>query len=181
MKNPWIAVLAAFSAVTTACGGSGEGERLKGTAPDQIKNAIQYSTDHDGKRIAVEGYVTFSTAKLENGIARLELSDKPVEGGEALLSFEIKEGQGKNTIAFGETSNARSGGYRTTVSDVKMENVRIHDSQGNAHPLTQKIRLSGDIKYIKGMDGKYTSMPAFEKGKTQYNFDFRNVRVDVAR
>lgn len=181
MKKHLLIFISAISILISSCGGSGEGELLKSSSADFVKNAIQYNTDYDGKRIAVEGYVTFSTADLEKGFAGVELSDKPIEGGETLLNFEIKEGKGKNNIDFGETSNSRSQGYKTTVSDVNIENVRIYDSKGNAHPLTQKIRLSGDIKYIKGMDGKYTSMEAFEKGKTQYNFEFKNVRVDVVK
>lgn len=181
MEKQLLILVSAISLLAASCGGSGEGELLQSTSAAYVKNAIQYSTDYDGKRIAVEGYVTFSTADLEKGFAEVELSDKPIKGGETLLNFQIKEGKGKNNIDFGETSNSRSQGYKTTVSDVNLDNVRIYDSEGNAHPLTQKIRLSGNIKYIKGMDGKYTSMDAFEKGKTQYNFEFRNVRVDVVQ
>ncbi len=179
MKRAFWGLLTVSAILTASCGGNSEGKLLESSSADDVKNAIQYSTRYDRKRIAVEGYITFSTADVEGKIAKLDLSDTPVKGGETLLSFEIKEGNGQNCIDFGETTNARTGGYRTTVSDVDFDEVRIYDNDGEAYPLTQKVRLSGDITYIRGMDGEYTSMEAFEKGKTQYNFEFKNVRVDV--
>ena len=181
MRKTIISIFAAIALIATSCNNNSEGELLKSSTEEYVKNKVQYSTELNGKRIAIEGYVTFSTADIEGDMAEIELSDKPIKGGATLISFEIKEGTSKNSISFGETSNARNGGYRTTVSDVEFDKVKIYDNEGNAHPLTQKIRLSGDLSYVKGMDGNFTSMAAFDKGKTQYNPEFKNVRVDAVK
>jgi len=180
MKKQAFVFISAISLLTVSCGGSGEGKLLEKSSAEFVKENIQYSTKLNGKRIAIEGYVTFSTADLEKGKASIELSDKPIQGGDQLIRFEIKEGKGKNSIDFGETSNTKYQGMGT-VSDVQFDNVRIYDNDGKAYPLTQKVRLSGDLSYIKGMDGNFTSMEAFDKGKTLYNPEFKNVRVDVVQ
>lgn len=181
MKKNIAFIIAALALFATSCNSSSEGKLLESSAEEYVKENVQYSTELNGKRIAIEGYVTFSTADVEGKTAAVELSDKPVTGGATLIRFEIKEGTGKNNIDFGETSNARTGGFRTTVSDVEFDKVRIYDNDGYTHPLTQKIRLSGDLSYVKGMDGNFTSMAAFDKGKTQYNPEFKNVRVDAVK
>lgn len=181
MRKNILSIFATIFLFATSCNSNSEGELLKNSTEEYVKNNVQYSTELNGKRIAIEGYVTFSTADIENKMAEVELSDKPISGGATLIHFEINEGTGKNSISFGETSNARTGGFRTTVSDVEFDKVRIYDNEGNAYPLTQKIKLSGNLSYVKGMDGNFTSMEAFDKGKTQYNPEFKNVRVDVVK
>lgn len=178
MKNQGTILISVICLLVSACGNNNKGELRENSSFEYVKENVRYSTKLHGKRIAIEGYVTFSTADLEKGKATIDLSDKPYNEGDQLVSFEIKEGTGKNCVDFGETSNTqyRGGG---TISDVDFDKVRIFDNKGKEYPLTQKIRLSGNLSYIKGMDGNFTSQNAFDKGKTLYNPEFKNVRIDV--
>ncbi len=164
-----------------SCGNTSEGELIKDNTHKGIENALSYSQEYADKRIAMTGYLKFDGGTYELGKQEITMSfDAAPDGsGEHLNSFTIKMGEGKNEVSFPKGTNAKSAGYNTTSSEIDVSKIMVTTNSGKAYPLTQKLKVSGTVKYTKDFStGKTMEMPMFNSDKKGFVYQLENVRFD---
>jgi hypothetical protein len=118
--------------------------------PSQAEAMLHQTTDLDGKRVAIEGYVFFDNGQRGEAIAMgPELRSSPNGGGEPLARFEMAYGPGPNQLDLHEVSKERPGGIPEApeILTFDLAQVTWQDAAGASHPLSQKVRLTGTVRY----------------------------------
>ncbi|MDB5471856.1 MAG: hypothetical protein JWR84_3416 [Caulobacter sp.] len=118
--------------------------------PSQAEAMLHQATDLDGKRIAIEGFVYFDNGRNGEAIAMgPELRSSPSGGGDQLARFELEYGPGPNQLDLHEVSKERLGGIAAApeIMTFDLAKVTWQDAAGASHPLSQKVRLTGTVRY----------------------------------
>ncbi len=72
--------------------------------------------------------------------------------------------------------------YKTTQYEIDESGLKFFDSDGNQHPITDRVRLSGTVKYVDHFQGGFSHMPdPMNKGKEIYPFVLQDVRIDAVK
>lgn len=178
-----IAAICNLLFASIACKDNSQGEPLKESSKQYIKETLDYKTDYEGKRIAVDGYIFLnSSANQEGGTVELNLFARPKDDGIPLLDFKIGTGAGKNEVSIPTVGKGKIAGYKTTEFAVDVDKMTFTDNDGNVHPITQKVRLSGTVEYVPHMNGGFSHLPdPMNKGKELYSFTLEDVRLDAIK
>lgn len=184
MKHKLILIFALASLLfAVSCKDNSQGELLKESSRKYVDEALNYKTDYQGKRIAVDGYIFLNlTASEENGTIGLQLFAKPKGDGVPLLDFKVGRGAGKNQVSIPTVGKGKTAGYKTTEYEVDVDKMKFTDNEGVEHPVTDKVRLSGTVKYVPHMNGGFSHMTdPMNKGKELYPFELEDVRLDAVK
>ncbi len=118
--------------------------------PSQAEAMLHQATDLDNKRVAIEGYVYFDNGQHGEAIAMgPELRSSPSGGGEPLARFEMDYGPGPNQLDLHETKKGKPPGFPGAPEIMTFDPVKAtwQDATGASHPLSQKVRLTGTVRY----------------------------------
>lgn len=184
MKHKIILIVAIVNLLfAVSCRDNSQGELLKESSKKYVDEALNYKTDYQGKRIAVDGFIFLNqTADEEGGTVGLNLYAKPKGDGVPLIDFKIDMGAGKNQISIPTIGKGKTAGYKTTKYDVDIDKMTFTDNDGNQHPVTDKVRLSGTVEYVPHMNGGFSHMPdPMNTGKELYPFVLKDVRLDAIK
>ena len=185
MKKSTLLIIAAAT-LLASCGDTSEGELIKDNTREGVTTLLSFSQDKADKRVAMVGYLSFGGGTYEVGKneIRMELMSAPdgADGGELLNSFPVKMGDGKNEVSFPKGSNSKSAGYRTTSSEIDVAKITVTTADGKNYPLTQKLKVSGTVKYTKDFStGKTMETPMFNSDKKGFVYELQDVRFDAAQ
>lgn len=178
-----IAAVAGFLFAAAACKDNSQGELLKESSKKYVKETLDYKTDYEGKRIAVDGYIYLNlSATEEGGKVGLQLFARPKGDGVGLIDFNVGTGAEKNEVSIPKLDKGRIAGYQTTQYAVDVDKMTFTDNDGSRHPITDKVRLSGTVKYVPQMDGGFSHMSdPMNKGRELYPFTLEDVRLDAIK
>ena len=118
--------------------------------PSQAEALLRQSTDLDGKRVVVEGYLFFDNGRQGEAIAMgPELRSSPNGGGEQLARFETEYGPGPNQLDLHVISKDKPEGFPGAPEIMTFDPLKAtwQDAAGASHPLSQKVRLTGIVRY----------------------------------
>ncbi len=184
MKNTILLTLIIVSIFLGAsCRDTSTGELIKESSKKYVNETLNYKTDYQNKRIALEGFIyPKETTDIEAGIATLEISTQPKSGGDNLADVKISLGEGKNEVIMPTQGKGKEVIYKTTQYDIDESKLKFVDNEGNQHPITDKVRLSGTVKYVDHFEGGFSHMPdPMNKGKELYPFVLKDVRLDALK
>lgn len=118
--------------------------------PSQAEALLRQSTELNGKRVMVEGYVFFDNGRQGEAIAMgPELRSSPNGGGEQLARFEAGYGPGPNQLDLHVISKEKPEGFPGAPEIMTFDPAKAtwQDAAGTSHPLSRKVRLSGTVRY----------------------------------
>lgn len=181
MKNIiLLTLIIACSLFASSCKDDSPGELIKESTKKYVVETFDHQTDYHDKRIAIEGFIyPKETTNIEAGNATLEISTQPKSGGDNLADVEIRLGDGKNQVVLPTQGKGKEVIFRTTEFKVDESKLKFFDSDGNQHPITDKVRLSGTVTYVKHYQGGFSHIPdPMNEGKENYPFVLKDVRLD---
>lgn len=146
--RPALPILLAL--VLTACGPVAPGGPPVEIQPSQAEAMLHQTTDLDGKRVAIEGYVFFDNGQRGEAIAMgPELRSSPAGGGEPLARFQTEYGPGPNQLDLREATKEEIKGFPEAPPVITFYPTKVtwQDGSGASHPLSQKVRLIGTVRY----------------------------------
>lgn len=150
-------------------------------------NELDRKTIYDGRRIQLIGYISPKWRQQGNEIA-LFLSETPdgEDYKKQLAIIKVFEGAFPNRVVLGKTGNVEKVNSRVVKgSDLERvefdpEKMLIYDNAGTAHKISEKIAVSGTVKYGKKVEtgefAQYESSP----GILNYTWSFTDIRIDPA-
>lgn len=136
--------------VLSACGPVAPSGPPVEIQPSQAEAMLRQSTDLDGKRVVVEGYVFFDNGQAGEAIAMgPELRSSPNGGGEQLARFETGYGAAANQLDLHVISKEKPAGIPGAPEIMTFDPTKAtwQDAAGATHPLSQKVRLTGTVRY----------------------------------
>lgn len=158
--RPALPILLAL--VLTACGQAASSGPPLEIQPSQAEALLHQTTELDGKRVAIEGYVFFDNGQQGEAIAMgPELRSSPNGGGEPLARFETEYGPGANQLDLHVLSKDKPEGFPGAPEIMTFDPTKAtwQDAAGATHPLSQKVRLTGTVRYA----GYSRSGPVFQE------------------
>lgn len=166
-----------------------QGKKLPQSNADYVWQNVYKSKDLDGKRIALEGYMSLANWREKGDEDYCELVD---DKGMHLMFITIKR-KSKNALKIQKTGKTEKINNINYV-DFDEKQSYILDNDGNKLPLNQKILLSFDIKYVKHKDTGFYPVSVVsdtdlngnnnliqqiaKKGDKYYLFNKENLRID---
>lgn len=113
-----------------------------------VESRLQLSPELNGKRVSVDGYIHLDNGPNGAAIAMLyTLNSAPRGQGDDLVTFEGERGEGPNQIDLPVLERTEmpvnAGGEILTVD---LASARYQDSTGAAHPLRDKVRVTGRLR-----------------------------------
>lgn len=120
--------------------------------PSQIEQKVYWSSDLNGRRIVIEGYVGFDNGPRGDAIAMgPELTTEPYGKGDPLLRVEIERGVGPNQINLPVLERKTMAGFPAApaVLTVDLSKATLQDATGKARRLGQRIRVTGKLEYVR--------------------------------
>lgn len=148
-------------------------------------NELDRKTIFDGRRIQLVGYISPMWRQQGSEIA-LFLSDIPnSEDSKKQLTFiKVLEGAFPNRVVLGKTGKTEKVGSNM-VKGSQMERVEFdsanmlkYDNAGLPHKISEKIAVSGTIKYARKVSTN--EIPQYESspGILSYPWSFNDIRID---
>lgn len=166
-----------------------QGKKLPQSNALYVWQNVYKSKDLDGKRIALEGYISLANWREKGDEDYCEFVD---EKGMHLMFITIKR-KSKNALKIHKTGKTEK---INNINYVDFDEAQsyIIDNEGNKLTLSQKILLSFDIKYIKHKDTGFYPVSVVadtdlngnsnliqriaKKGDKYYLFNKENLRID---
>ncbi|MFN0254959.1 hypothetical protein [Pedobacter ureilyticus] len=165
------------------------GQKLQQHNANYVWKALYKNRDFDGKRIALEGYISLANWRGKGDENYCELVD---ETGTHLMWITL-ETKSKNSIKIAKTGKTEEAN-NIHYLEFDEANSAILDNEGKPLPIANKVRLSFDINYVKHKDTevypeqvvtagdlgkKNTLMGNTAKiGEKFYLFNINNIRID---
>lgn len=145
--RPALPILMALT--LTACGQPAPSEPPMEIQPSQAEALLHQTTELDNKRVAIEGYVFFDNGQQGEAIAMgPELRSSPNGGGEPLARFETKYGAAPNQVNLNAVPKKMAGlPEAPEIITFDPSKATWQDAAGATHPLSQKVRLTGTVRY----------------------------------
>ena len=159
---------------------------LVGTGDLEFKiKELDRKTIYDGRRIQLVGYISPMWRQQGNEVI-LFLSDVPnsEDYKKHLKPIKVLKGKFPNRVDLGETGNVEKVGGNV-VKGSKMErvefdpeNMLIYDNAGQSHKISEKIAVSGIVKYQTKIDSNEIYQYEDSSGVTSYGWQFTDIRID---
>lgn len=167
-------VIAAAAVWLSACGAPEEPPVL--IEASQIEPLLELSDELDGRRIAVDGYIHIDDGPdEEGGIAILyTLTSRPRGLGDDLVLFEAKRGTGANQVDTPLLDRERIPQIpgAADILLVDLTNAKFQDTAGLAHPLRDKVRVTGRLASFSGIaDDRSPTGKRFQPRLTDVTFE----------
>jgi len=184
MKNTILLTLVIAGLLFVAsCTDNSPGDLIKESSKKYVDETLNHKTDYHNKRIALEGFIyPKETTDVKAGVVTLEISTQPKSGGDNLADVEISLGEGKNEVIMPTQGEGKDVIYKTTQYEIDESKLKFIDNEGNQHPITDEVRLSGTVKYVDHFEGGFSHIPdPMNKGKEIYPFVLKDVRIDPVK
>ena len=120
--------------------------------PSQLDQLVYWSPDLDGRRIAIDGYIGFDNGPPGQAIALgPELTSQPYGKGDELIRFDLARGEGPNQLQLPvlETRSLLNIPAAGSWDIVDVGRATFSDAAGKAHPLSDEVRVTGRLVYIR--------------------------------
>ena len=116
----------------------------------RIEPMVYWSSDLNGRRVSLDGYIGFDNGGAGEAIAiGEELTTQPLGRGDELIRFDLPRGEGPNQLRLHElgreTFAAAPASGEVTTFDPAL--TTFQDSAGKAHALDEKVRVTGTLVY----------------------------------
>lgn len=150
--RPFAWAVAGLTLSVSACARPAEPPVLVEAA--QVEPMLHQASDLSGKRVAIDGYLGLDNGQGGQGIAIGHvLTSRPRGRGDELMRLEVPEGTGPGQLNLPVVSEEGMPGFpgAGTVRTIDMSRAEWRDSAGAAHPLTERVRVTGRVVYV-GID-----------------------------
>ena len=142
-----LVVLGALALATTACGRVAAPPVLVDAS--QVESQVYWSHAFADRRISMDGYLSFDNGPNGEAIAMApQLTSAPFGGGDKTVPFQLKRGPGPNQLnlpVLREETIFPAAPMRIVIVDIAK--AAFQDSKGVAHPLADKVRVTGRLRY----------------------------------
>lgn len=165
------------------CADNSQGELVRESTKNHVNEILNHKTDLHKKRIALHGYIyPKDTTDLSGGTATIIIGTQPGGKGDTLADIEVGTGGDKNEVVIPTKGEGKEKIYKTTEFQIDESGLKFFDNEGNQHPITDKVRLSGTVNYVDHFEGGFSHMPdPMNKGKELYPFVLKDVRLDAVK
>ncbi len=142
-------LLGAVALAMSGCGKSEPPAPPVHIEPSQVQRMVHQASDLDGRRIELDGYIGFDNGANGQAIAIGQVLTTDRDGrGEELIRFDLKQGAEANQLNLPVISRDRFVPNAPEVVTFDLRKASFQDSAGKAHPLSDKVRVTGRLVYL---------------------------------
>lgn len=145
-----MALALALTLTVAGCGKSGPPPPPVAIEPSELDSKVYWSSDLDDHRITLDGYIGFDNGPTGHAIALgPELTSQPFGRGDALISFDLEQGDQPNQMQLPEVERHTLQGVPAApaVVIVDVAHATFKDAAGQAHSFDEKVRVTGRLSY----------------------------------
>lgn len=120
--------------------------------PSQVEQRIYWASDLIDRRVSIDGYIGFDNGPNGQAIAMgPELNSQPFARGDTLIRVDIERGEKANQLNLPVLERQTLAGVPNAPATLIVDLAKgtWQDSAGKAHPLSEKVRLTGTLDYAR--------------------------------
>jgi len=135
----------------------------------QAASTLHWSADLNNRLISLDGYIGFDNGQLGQAIAMGQrLYSQPYGNGEQLIRFDLEQGDGPNQLQLAEVSRETMPGLPGAAATIVFDPTRttVQDADGVSHRLSERLRVTGRLRYVGSRPVTGTDDPDSPTGKS---------------